>query len=527
MIIWRNSTISLANNIIAKNHSSFFAGAMLIFQWVVGMPVVTMINNTICYNTADQGAEGISWNVAVKMLNNIVVQDSLVLLAGQFDVNGKGLRLNAMTLACSGGTITKNGGYFDLMGTINLTYTVPCTTGDELIPTNIEYLTVDVGSGNSVVMASNTSIWHGVNLTSGNINTMSDTLDLGSSGSLTGEATNRYVIGNLSVSRVVGTGASTMGGTGIGLDAGAGNDMGTVTVIRVSGSSGNVMVDGKTGINRKWIMTSEHQIPGGRNLTLSWVTNDNASLDLTTAQVWSSNNGGSSWSPVGTAQDIRLSSPPTITTLVSSDLPISSILTVSDGANPLPVEMTGFTATPDHRSAHLSWSTATEVNCYGFEIERRAAASDWIRIAFISGAGTSNVPHTYTYADDVGRAGKYEYRIKQIDKSGGYKYTPAVELELVDTPEEFSVRQNYPNPFNPSTTIRLDIPQRSRVRLAVFNILGQQVEELANEEMNAGSFERIWNADVASGLYFYRLEAVSVSDPNKRFVDVKKMIVLK
>jgi hypothetical protein len=56
---------------------------------------------------------------------------------------------------------------------------------------------------------------------------------------------------------------------------------------------------------------------------------------------------------------------------------------------------------------------------------------------------------------------------------------------------------------------------------------GQQVAELANEEIGAGNFERVWNADVASGLYFYRIEAVSVSDPGKRFVDVKKMILLK
>jgi len=94
-------------------------------------------------------------------------------------------------------------------------------------------------------------------------------------------------------------------------------------------------------------------------------------------------------------------------------------------------------------------------------------------------------------------------------------------------PQEFSLSQNYPNPFNPSTTIRLVLPQRSRVRLTIYNILGQQVAELANEEMSAGSYERVWNPIVASGLYFYRIEAVPVTDPGKRFVDVKKMIFLK
>jgi hypothetical protein len=91
----------------------------------------------------------------------------------------------------------------------------------------------------------------------------------------------------------------------------------------------------------------------------------------------------------------------------------------------------------------------------------------------------------------------------------------------------FNLAQNYPNPFNPSTTIRFSIPERSRVRVTIFNLLGQQVAELANEEMGAGSYERTWNAIVASGLYFYRLEAVSLSNSGKRFVDVKKMVLLK
>ena len=86
--------------------------------------------------------------------------------------------------------------------------------------------------------------------------------------------------------------------------------------------------------------------------------------------------------------------------------------------------------------------------------------------------------------------------------------------------------QNYPNPFNPGTTIRFSIPSRSQVRLTIFNLLGQQIAQLADEEMNAGSYERMWNAGVASGMYFYRIEAVSVAD-GKRYVDVKKMVLVR
>jgi photosystem II stability/assembly factor-like uncharacterized protein len=96
-----------------------------------------------------------------------------------------------------------------------------------------------------------------------------------------------------------------------------------------------------------------------------------------------------------------------------------------------------------------------------------------------------------------------------------------------EVPMSLVLEQNYPNPFNPSTMIRIDLPTRSRIRITIFNLLGQQIAELANEEMSAGGHERVWNADVASGLYFYRLEAVSLNDPNKRFVDVKKMVLLR
>ena len=86
--------------------------------------------------------------------------------------------------------------------------------------------------------------------------------------------------------------------------------------------------------------------------------------------------------------------------------------------------------------------------------------------------------------------------------------------------------QNYPDPFNPSTTIQYAFPTRSRVRLAVYNILGQVIADLVDKEQAEGYQSVVWHANVASGLYFYRIEPVSVSDPAERFVNVKKMILL-
>jgi outer membrane protein assembly factor BamB len=102
-----------------------------------------------------------------------------------------------------------------------------------------------------------------------------------------------------------------------------------------------------------------------------------------------------------------------------------------------------------------------------------------------------------------------------------------VKDKINQLPTEYSFSQNYPNPFNPSTTIQYGLPSRSTVRLVIYNVLGQVVKELINTEQQAGYQSVVWNANVSSGLYFYRLEAVSTENPSKRFVETKKMLLLK
>ena len=89
------------------------------------------------------------------------------------------------------------------------------------------------------------------------------------------------------------------------------------------------------------------------------------------------------------------------------------------------------------------------------------------------------------------------------------------------SPQKFSLEQNFPNPFNPTTTISFDLPERSKVQLRIYNILGEEVKDLINEERNAGHYEYHWNASgLASGVYFYRLKAGN-------FVETKKLILLR
>ncbi len=93
--------------------------------------------------------------------------------------------------------------------------------------------------------------------------------------------------------------------------------------------------------------------------------------------------------------------------------------------------------------------------------------------------------------------------------------------------KDFVLQQSYPNPFNPTTTIQFGIPIRSRVRILIYNTLGQEVAELTNGEWEAGYHKVQWNAMGASGIYFCRMEATGVRDPNSRFVQVRKMLLMK
>lgn len=109
---------------------------------------------------------------------------------------------------------------------------------------------------------------------------------------------------------------------------------------------------------------------------------------------------------------------------------------------------------------------------------------------------------------------------------GSIKHTTGTgKIDVV--PTEFCLSQNYPNPFNPSTTIQYGLPAQSSVRLVIYNVLGQVVKELINTEQQAGYQSAVWNANVSSGMYFYRIEATSKDDPSKRFVETKKMLLLK
>jgi hypothetical protein len=178
------------------------------------------------------------------------------------------------------------------------------------------------------------------------------------------------------------------------------------------------------------------------------------------------------------------------------------------------VELASFTASSNHLNAELKWTTATEVNNEGFEIERRQIGNsnfeirNWSKIGFVSGSGTASSPHEYSFTDRNLTAGRYAYRISQVDRNGSSKYLSVAEVEVGFAPRVFSLGQNYPNPFNPSTTIEFTIPTDGWAVLKVYDVIGREVATLVDGDLKAGVYQQaVFDASrFASGVYFARLQ---------------------
>jgi hypothetical protein len=186
----------------------------------------------------------------------------------------------------------------------------------------------------------------------------------------------------------------------------------------------------------------------------------------------------------------------------------------------IPVELTSFTSTADGNNVFLNWSTATELNNLGFEVQRKFQDNEFATIGFVSGHGTTTEPKNYSFVDRSLSAGNYAYRLKQVDYNGAFAYSDEINVDVTG-PFNFELAQNYPNPFNPSTKIEFRIADPGFVSLKVFDILGNEIATLVNDHKPAGGYEVEWNAaGFPSGVYFYRLDAGLYSE-------VKRMILIR
>ena len=189
---------------------------------------------------------------------------------------------------------------------------------------------------------------------------------------------------------------------------------------------------------------------------------------------------------------------------------------------PLPVELTGFTATRSGESVTLQWTTASETNNAGFEVQRAEGATDtagttdatdenvsWTTLAFVEGAGTTDQPQSYAFTADV-PVGTHRFRLRQVDTGGTESFSEPVEVD-VTLDKAYQLSQAYPNPMRSQATLDLTVQEAQPVTATVYDLLGRRVETVhrGNVAANTPTELRVSADGLSSGTYFVRVEGES------------------
>lgn len=307
----------------------------------------------------------------------------------------------------------------------------------------------------------------------------------------------------------------------------------------VGSPANNTLVGGQFNIG-VWIKTNS--APGGSKISL-WIDDSDGTeigefvdiindgywhlyrWDLSDNNQWGALNGNGEITAANVTLDAIILTAPNN----SSDWTLLIDDVYSEESTPVPVELSNFVAIKLNSKVQLIWQTETEINNYGFAVERKSEniANKWEKIGFVEGAGNSNSPKQYLFYDTDNLEGEISYRLTQIDTDGRIEYSNVARI-FIDGMVRAELFQNHPNPFNPSTTISFFISEATIVKIKVYNSLGQEVVELLNDKIEAGNHKVKFDASnldglgrgLTSGFYIYRLET-------HNFAKTMKMMLIK
>ncbi len=432
------------------------------------------------------------------------------------------------------GSITASGTKTFLDGanyTFNGATITPFSSGQTTISAN------NLTNGAAISLNKPVSVLGTLTLTSGNITTTNtNLLTLGSAATLNGGSSSSFVNGPMAHTWIIATATKTYplgkGATYRPLDIALTTPQSPVLSAEVF----NANAGGSSALNAistvryyQTSLVSGTAVSGG-TVKITYGVDDGVS-DFSQLVVAICTTVNGTYLSLGGTGDAT-----SVTSVIAYDPGSGSFLRMgSTGANVLPVEITSFTALARGSKVELNWNTATEVNNYGFEVERKTVSSEqltvnskqlavnsWAKVGFVDGHGTTNAPQNYSFSDNSTLVGKYSYRLKQIDRDGKFEYSKSVESTVGIAPNTIVLGQNYPNPFNPETNIEFAVPVSGRTTLKVYNMLGEEVATLVNGNIEAGVIQHasFKGTSLPSGLYFYTLRSGN-------FVDTKKMMMVK
>ena len=193
----------------------------------------------------------------------------------------------------------------------------------------------------------------------------------------------------------------------------------------------------------------------------------------------------------------------------------------SSGLRVYPVELTSFSHSVTNNTVLLEWTTASEINNSGFEVQKKQSGLEyWSTIGFVKGNGTTSKPRSYLFKDKP-NTGRYNYRLKQLDYNGNFDYFDLNNEVIVGIPSKFGMSQNYPNPFNPVTKITYEVPASADVKLFIYDNEGREVIILVSGFQEAGYYTVDFNgSNLSSGVFYCKLESGSLTT-------TKKLVLLK
>ena len=454
------------------------------------------------------------------------------------------------TFTISAGTVSTSSGFLYLSGNWmnNATFSadggdvVFNGTGNQTITNasgeTFNNLTVNKSSGN-LVINNNVTVKDTLTLTSGNVSTGANTLTLGSSSEGTLSRTSGTILGNFA--RYIGTSTGSR-----------------LFPVGTSSNYRPLEINYAAAPTSAGTITVSHTDPGGNFETLSPPLDDSGyTVDRRSQMYWttaaSSIAGGTYSLNIDASGQAGIEDPAKLRVIRSTDEGVTFGLVGahSDGSgttakrtgisgdtfgrfyiggnindNSLPVTLSSFVGTPIDSVVYIKWHTETEVNNLGFNVYRSTQKDDdYVKITFISGAGSSAMPNDYEFVDRKVEAGKtYFYYLEDVDIAGERSKSEVISVvvplaqPVLPIPERFRLLQNYPNPFNPDTWLPYELAVDAPVVISIYNINGQLVRQLNLGKQEAGYYvtrdkAAYWDGKnkvgekVASGVYWYTLRA--------------------
>lgn len=445
--------------------------------------------------------------------HNVIIDGTVTLKSGFTVASGHTLTVNASkTLNESGSqTLTFNGSTLTNNGTISVGNVEFSGSAAQTLAGSGSFsssTTVKINNTSGVSLTGDVSILGSLNITSGDFDLNGHVLTFGTSGNLT-ESSSDHVVDNsgsegyISATRTLNA-PSSENVAGLGAVITSSANLGDTEVRRghKPQSSG-----GSSGIKRFYDISPANNTNLNATLRFYYYDDELNGLNEQLFSLFRSTDGGNTWSDVGGS--VNTSS----NYIEKTGIDAFSRWTVAESGM-LPVELTSFAAHRLEDRILLRWTTATEVNNYGFDIERSLDAEKWNSIAFVPGHGTVNTPKTYRYIDFpqpfiLSRPVVY-YRLKQIDRDGTADFSNAIAVVNSSTVQTRPLlRQNYPNPFSGGTNFVFTLPEGTNVYLEIFNPLGERcITVLENTYFPAGSHTVSYvNSSLRPGVYLIRMKA--------------------